>query len=379
MQKMTLDRPPLTPKEPASAFLESYLVDSLRNSRAYHIDAPGVTVKLDQNEVPWDLQSDFKKHICAKVAQTPWNRYPAPYPDHLAQLVARYAGVAAENVLLGPGSNFLITLLMDNVVRNLKGKVIISRPSFPLYESQCSYTGIPFEIWPGGKSFELDPTLLPKNIPAGSVVAFASPNNPTGSVLSSRHFEQMLKDHPQSLFIADEAYFEFSEDPFTELLGRYSNFVIVRTFSKAFGGAGVRVGYLLGPASFLKEIKKLRLPYLMNHWSVIATTEILQTPEALHGCQQHIAQIISERNRVFAELHKLAAARSFEVFPSEANFLLVRWPTQDACAKAYSGLIQDKILVRNVSGAPTLSGCLRITIGTEKENNVFLHSAQNRF
>lgn len=362
----------LKPSQPNSNWMSTLLEPSLIEAPPYKIDTPQVDIKLDQNESPWDWPEAIKGKIIDRLMRMSWNRYPGAFSDDLADKIAHYAGVESGSILLGPGSNYLVSLALSVFSKGGKlglcpGKVVIARPSFALYESHCRYEGIAYEPWLLDEQLEYAEHNLPE-LPSGSVVIFASPNNPVGNALSYERFAALLTKYPDTLWIADEAYFEYTERPYTELLGKHSNLMLIRTFSKTMGCAGVRIGYVLAHPDWLSPLKKLRLPYLLNHFSV-ATAEILLDDAAT---QEHLLLIqrnaIAQRQLLYAELKKISQVANFYVKPSEANFLLLRWPSNHEAIKVYQQLVAAGILVRNVMAAPGLAGCLRITVGSESEN-----------
>lgn len=368
----------VTPRAPSPEWLARFLEPSLIKAAPYKIDTPpAVTVKLDQNESPYDWPRAIKETIVRRVVDRPWNRYPSAFADDLAAKVAAYAGVSADSVLLGPGSNYLCSLILSvfskGIVKQRGGRLVIARPSFPLYESHCNYEGIPYQAWELDKDLEYDLATLPALEP-GSMVVFASPNNPVGNVLKREAFEGLLKKHPDVLFVADEAYFEYTKEVYTELLGRYSNFFSVRTFSKTLGYAGVRIGYVVAAPQYLTYLKKLRLPFLLNHFSLAAAEVILEDPQTKTYIEQTKRNAIGERERVYAALREFAPRGGFHVKSSEANFLLLRWSDQERTMAFYRGLIAAGILVRDVSPGPGLKGCLRVTIGEVPENTQLIEA-----
>ncbi len=356
-----------------SSFLQQFLSPTLMAAKPYRIETPDCPVKLDQNECPWDFPDELKRRITDKVAQRSWNRYPPAFAEDLTAEIGKYSQMPADCVLTGPGSNHLLALLLSALGRAMRGKMIIARPSFPLYESHCQYDGIPYEPWLLDDELEYRRELLPE-IPDGSVIVFASPNNPVGNVLPYDELKSLLTAHPTSMFVADEAYFEFLDRSYSQLLTEHQNLVLVRTFSKTLGAAGVRIGYLLGSPQLIAHLQKLRLPYLLNYFSVVAALEILRDPDMQAMTQRTISNVLSERQRVLDKLIPIARANGFHVKEPFANFFLLRWPEQDIMLKVYRGLIQQGVLVRNVSGAPQMSGCLRATIGTVAENDGFIRA-----
>ena len=354
-------------RQPSQAFLEQFMTPSLFKARGYHLEAPDVEVKLDQNESPWDWPDQVKDIVLSKLRNRPWNRYPTPFADDLASKIAAKIGVGSKNILLGPGSNYLIGLILQTFSRAIRGKVVLARPSFPLYESHCQYEGIPYEVWPLNADLEYDVSLLPE-LPAGSMVIFASPNNPVGNVFTREQLTKLLESFPDVLFVGDEAYCEFADESYTDLLHRYHNLLLVRTFSKTLGAAGVRLGYVLGAANVIELLRKPRVPFLLNQFTLVAAMEVMENQSMAKVFDDIVANALRERTRVYEALKRESTRLQFSVKPSQANFLLLRWPLQDGCDKAYQHLLKHGILVRNVSGAPSLGGCLRISIGTGPEN-----------
>ena len=367
---------PVTPSAPKAAWLEQYLEPSIIGAPPYKIDTPSVDIKLDQNESPWDWPAAIKRKIADKLLEKPWNRYPSTFSDDLADRVAAYAGFAPGSVLLGPGSNYLVSLVLTvftkGIARRQKGAVlVIARPSFPLYESHCNYEGIPYTPWLLDENLEYDVKALPELKP-GSMVLFATPNNPVGNALPKATLVTLLEKNPETLFVADEAYCEYTKEQYTDLVGRFSNLILIRTFSKTLGMAGVRIGYVAAHPTYLGYLKKLRLPYLLNNFAIAALDVVLSDPATKDYLATTRRNALHERDRVYEALKPLGARHDYFVKPSEANFILIKWPAQAAAERVYRGLIERRILVRNVSSAPGLGGCLRVTLGDEKENDAFI-------
>ncbi|MFW7377573.1 MAG: pyridoxal phosphate-dependent aminotransferase [Oligoflexus sp.] len=368
----------IVPAEPAKEWLESYFNPTLLAAKAYHIDTPKVPIKLDQNESPWDWPLEYKDRILSRVKAKEWNRYPEPYGDELHELLGQYAGISADCILTGPGSNMLIGLIIDALGRNLPGKVVIARPSFALFESHCRYSGIGYETWDLDDRFDFRLEKMP-DLPQGSLVVFASPNNPTGSFLPKNDLQALLERYPDSYFLADEAYYEFNDEPYIELLEKHANLMILRTLSKTMGAAGVRLGYAIGAKSLIQELRKMRLPYLLNHFGMEAAKVILSEPEMKAFVQRNVENVRLERDRLYTELQVLGERESFWVKASKANFLLVKFGSQGLCQIAYQRLIERGVLVRNISAGPGLSACLRISVGAPAENQALLEAIHKGF
>ena len=233
----------IEPKVPGDSWASGYFNPSLRSAMGYKLNDPeGITVKLDQNECPFDWPEPLKKRVLEGVLKQQWNRYPEPHGEHFHKLLADYVGVPRDCLITGPGSNTLIPLLIDSMGKTRKGKLVIARPSFALFEAQCKYSGVDYEPWTLSKNFEYKIDNLP-DLPEGSMVIFANPNNPTGSSIPNDLLRELLERNPKSLFVADEAYYEFAGESCVSLLKDYDNLIIMRTFSKTMGSAGIRIGY----------------------------------------------------------------------------------------------------------------------------------------
>jgi len=196
-----------------------------------------------------------------------------------------------------------------------------------------------------------------------SIIFISSPNNPTGNSFRKEDILKIIKT-TKALVVLDEAYAEFCKDSFLPLLMRYQNLVILRTFSKAFGLAGMRIGFMLSHPYIIQEVNKVRLPYNLSLFSQVAGRIALEKRRFL---TRSIKTIISERERVFENLCRL---NGIYPYPSHANFILFK--TCTCSDKLYSYLTKNGVLVRNLNGYGGLKSCLRVTIGTRRENNLFL-------
>jgi histidinol-phosphate aminotransferase len=363
----------ISPKCPSQEWVGNFFVKSLVQAAAYHIDVePAVKVKLDQNESPWDWPEALKKKILDEVGKKAWNRYPSPNLNELNEMLAAYCHVPPSCIVTGPGSNYLIALLLDNVSKGMKGRLVIPRPSFALFELHSKFAGIDYDVWPLTADLEYSLETLPSSIPAGSVILVASPNNPTGSFMSEAMLEELLVRHPDSLIVADEAYHEFAGSSFVGLLARYSNLLIIRTMSKTMGAAGIRLGFLIGSPGLIEQLTKPRLPYILNHFAVQAAIAVLRDQETREFIKRNVEEVKHQRDLMWEALAALAPKVGFEVKKSMANFFLLRWKDDSRRKKVYESLMLKGILVRDVSKGHMLSGCLRVTVGSAEENKAFL-------
>jgi histidinol-phosphate aminotransferase len=358
-------------KDVTTEDLGHFLSSSLLNAPSYHIDKSATPVKLDQNESPFDWPSDIKERVLKRVATQEWNRYPSPFADHLGELLAKDLGIKSNEILIGPGSNYLVALAMSTFTQNPKTKVVVARPSFALYESHCKYEDIHFEPWNLNDDLEYDVKNLP-SLDEHTVVVFASPNNPVGNILPKQDFKKLLSKYPTTYWIADEAYCEFTNEDYLDLLAEHSNLLLIRTLSKSYAAAGIRVGYIVAASKTIEQLRKLRLPYLLNPLSVAASEEILTSASVRKNLEAARQQVIDERRRIRNAIEASINIHGFSIKESHANFILLRWTNHEECLRVYGELIEQGVLIRNVSGAPGLKGCLRATLGRPEENDAFL-------
>lgn len=357
--------------ETPTPWLKQYLNDSLLESPGYQIDISDAVIKLDQNESPLDWPDDLKEKVFRRMTNKPWNRYPTAHAPAISALMSKYLGVPEDRLLTSVGSDHLIVLILQLFSAKMPGKLMVARPSFPLYEAHCRYFNIPYTPWHLTADLQYDLNAL-ENLPKGSFVVFASPNNPAGNSLAYDDLDRLLTNHPDSLFLADEAYYEFAKRPYTPLLEKHHNIIIVRTFSKVMSAAGIRLGYVLARPEVITQLKKPRLPYILNEFTVSAMEVLLNEPLAIAKFQNSVKDIVEQRETLISQMHPLVTKLGFRIFPSQANFILLRWPTQESCNQAYGTLMRNGIQVRNVSKAPGLAGCMRVTVGTASQNAKFM-------
>ena len=365
-------------KEPNSQFVSQFFHPNLLQSKPYKLELENNLIKLDQNESPFDWPADIKKEITQALCQEPWNTYPQDYPQKLKEALALSLNISPENIILSPGSNYHITVLLNMfATRGSSNKIIITRPSFPLFEGHCRYQNIPYEVWPLNKNFEYDLTLLPKLTP-GSCVFFASPNNPVGNSLKKKDLVSLLEKNPDCYFIADEAYWEFSEQNMIELLQKFSNLLIVRTFSKAMGSAGIRFSYILASKILCEQIKKNTLPFIINKFTSIAMTTALKNKEFMSQIKTNVNYLKKEKEKIYNYLQKKNYSDFFHVINSQTNFLCFVCKSESILQKIQMSLKEHKIIIRNVSGAG-LPQTLRVTIGKKEDNMRVLNILDSLF
>ncbi|HIE12064.1 MAG TPA: histidinol-phosphate transaminase [Desulfotomaculum sp.] len=319
-------------------------------------------IKLDANENPYDFSSEVLIRIFQKVGGQTFTRYPDPMAADLRRALAGYTGLAPGNILAGNGSDELILTLL--LTFGSGGGVIITPPTFSMYKIHARIAGAVTVEVPRLKDFAPDVPAIIRAARAADVklVILCSPNNPTGNVVSRDGVEALLSE-TAGLVLLDEAYAEFAGESCADLVPRYPRLVVLRTFSKAFGLAGLRVGYLLSDETVISELLKVKQPFNLNAFSQLAALTVL---EHLPVFEERIQRIIAGRRELY---HRLKEIPGVEVFPSRANFLLFRTPLP--AVSVYEGLLKHRVLIRNVEG-PGLERCLRVNVGTPEENETFV-------
>ncbi len=343
----------------------AFVKPAVQAVRAYTLVPRAATVKVDQNENPFDLPEDLKRDVLERALARPWSRYPPFEPRELCQELARFAGWPPEGVLAGNGSNELIQALLLVTV-GAGTRVAIPEPTFTLYALLTTILGGEVVRVPLGPDLAYEPAALlaaqRASRPALTIVC--SPNNPTGGALATEDVARLCAAN-EGLVAVDEAYHEFSGQTVAPLLPDYPNLVVLRTFSKAMALAGLRVGYLLAAPDLVREVNKARLPYNLNFFSQAVALSALA---GLDRLQANVARIVRGRERLLGELEALPGVRPF---PSRANFVLFELQAHDP-ATVFARLLERGVLVRDVTSYPRLGRCLRVSVGAESDNAAFL-------
>jgi histidinol-phosphate aminotransferase len=328
---------------------------------AYHVaDADGM-VKLDAMENPYPLPPALRRELAEVLARVDLNRYPEPTGKKLRALIARKMRVpAGMELLLGNGSDDLIQIVSLALAR--PGAVAMyPAPTFVMYSLNAIFTGMRGIGVPLRQdfSFDADAFIERMRVEKPALVFIAYPNNPTGVLYPEEKVVDVIRACP-GLVVVDEAYHVFARKTFMPRLAEFPNLVVVRTVSK-LGLAGIRLGYMAGRPEWIREFNKVRQAYNVN---VLTQAAALFALERLDVLEEQAARIRADRALLGEAIAALPGTR---VFPSEANFFLVRVKDADA---TYDALRRQGVLVRNLH--PGLDNCLRINVGTPDENRILL-------
>ncbi len=339
----------------------------VQSMHAYAIQDSVGMVKLDAMENPFRLPPELQQALGERLGALALNRYPDGRVNDLRRALAAHAGMPeGYDIMLGNGSDELISLLA--LACDVPGACVLAPvPGFVMYAMSAQLQGLDFHGVPLTVDFELDQAAMLDAIAAHkpSIVYLAYPNNPTGNLWNDESIEKIIiaQGAQGGLVVMDEAYQPFSSQTYLDRMVKHPHVLLMRTLSK-FGLAGVRLGYMMGPKALIAEIDKVRPPYnisVLNYECGLF---------ALSHADVFADQAKALRRQRDVLQHALAAFPGAQPFPSEANMILVR--VADA-AQTFDKLKAQGILVKNVSKLhPLLNNCLRLTVGTESENNQLL-------
>lgn len=321
-------------------------------------------IKLDQNESPEDFPPELKARALARLAKLDWNRYPELHAEDVRADVARHEGWPEAGVVLSPGSNLLVMALSQAAAA-----VVDTSPAFPYYKASAVAAGTPYRAVPLAPGFglPLDALLGAMDAPPG-VMFLPCPHAPTGAAFAQGDVARLAEKARATgwLLVLDETYHAFAGTDARPLARDNPGVAILRTFSKSWGLAGIRTGYLLASPRVAAVAKAFVPPFCLP----VHTCAIIRTALESPGYVAPLAERIrAERARLLAGL---AGHPRWTAYPSVTNFFLVRTP--DARA-AWEALLARGILVRRQDHYAGLEGCLRVSVGTRAENDAFLAAA----
>ncbi len=351
--------------------LKSLLRPELDELSAYSVPPEPPAVKLDANESPWPLPPDARAHLATLIHATEVNRYPDGRARALREALGWGFGGRPNEYVLGAGSDELIALLATAMCRPRPGAdrpvVIFPEPTFVMYRMTSRAHGWIALGVPLDDAWDLDADAMASAIEAHrpNIVYYATPNNPTGNRFSRDRVVALVEAYPDTLHVIDEAYGAYCDQSYATLCEEKPQCALLGTLSKV-GFAGIRVGWVRLDEELSAEVDKVRQPFNLNTVSQIVAT--LALTELAPLLEEHITSIVAERQRLAAELDLFDGLRCF---PSDANFLLVRYTGQ--VSELCGALLDRQIAVRQFPrGDARLRSCVRITIGTPEENERLL-------
>ena len=344
----------------------------VRGLKAYTLSADRASVKINQNENPWDVPERIRKETLARLEARPWSRYPDFVPRALQQRLARFADWTSEGVIAGNGSNELIQAVLMVTIGAGK-RVLICEPTFALYRQITTVLEGEIIVAPmkADLTFDVAGICDAAQRFAPEVTIICSPNNPTGQTIADEDLVCLLRV-TSGLVVIDEAYHEFAAHSVAPLLREHENLIVLRTFSKAMALAGLRVGYLLAAPVLTNEIRKALLPYNLNTFSQTAAEVAIDNYE--RELRPLVGRIIDERNRL---CHEISQVKGLTPIRSKANFMIVRSAMDPKFV--FKELLRRDILIRDVSGYPMLKDYFRVSVGRPHENGRLLTALREIF
>ena len=348
--------------------------DNLKELKPYDPHEVPYKIKLNANENPYGLPEEIIEEILSEAKNLKYFRYPSANSVKLSEIVSSFCGLNRDNIVIGNGSDELIDYLIKAFSE--KGRrIITTAPSFAMYKIYSIISGSNFAQIPLSQSnFSLneDKILEEAKKEDSSIIFIAYPNAPTGNYFAEDKIIKIIEESG-CLVVVDEAYYEFGEKTFVPLISRYDNLVILRTFSKAYSLASLRVGYLLSNPEIINEIRKVKSPFNVNTFSQLAAQVVFENKEIL---KDSIKKIIEEREKLTNRINELP---TFKVYPSRTNFVLVETSSKENLDLVYNSLLKQGILVQTFSD-PVFSRSrffLRITVGNKEENDILIKGLKN--
>ena len=308
---------------------------------------------------------DANENPLGSTSRKSYNRYPDPYQKSLKKTISKFKKIPQEQIFLGNGSDEVIDLLIRIFCTPIQDSIIVMPPTFGMYEVAARFNQNPVVKVFLTPDFQIDTPAVFKAITEETKIIFiCTPNNPTGNSMDRKSILHILEGF-NGIIVIDEAYGDFSdEESFLSLLPDFPGLVVLQTFSKAWGLAGLRLGMAFADAKIISLLNKVKLPYNINMATQALAMKALKKKEYKDYMVQ---KLLAERKILTLKLSNLDIVE--KVYPSDANFLLVKFHDAD---KIYNYLLQNNVIVRNRSNVVLCEEALRITVGNEKENDILI-------
>ena len=340
--------------------ITSLIRKNLKNFQAYSsarsLYQKGVFMDANENSLGSVISTEYDSEL---------NRYPDPLSMDLRKALGQYLDISEKNIFVGSGSDEIIDLLIRLFVEQDE-EIIVLEPTYGMYKVAAEVVGVKIRSLLLKPDFQIDiPNLLSQINSKTKIIFLCSPNNPTGTLVNLEDVETICKNF-RGIVVVDEAYIEFaSKSSLVKKIPNIENLVVLRTFSKAWGLAGIRVGYAVAQKIVIEYLNKIKLPYNLNRISSGLTIEALKNYQKMLEFRKII---LGERKKLADNLSNLG----FKVFPSEANFLLVNYPNTSDVAKKLA--VDYGIIIRDFNSKPLLKDCVRISVGTPEQNDSLIES-----
>ena len=349
--------------------IKNFFRSDIDEIKEYEILDSNGMVKLDAMENPFDLGLEFQTSFIPS-SEININRYPDGSCKNLINKLKSNLNVSEkDNILIGNGSDELIQIIC--MAFQKEGNVVLCpEPTFSMYKNIAKFVGLKFESVFLKEDFSLDADNMCESIARHdpAIIFLAYPNNPTGNIWQKPDLKKIIES-TNGIVVIDEAYRPFSGVSFIEEMRNYENLLIMGTLSKN-GLAGLRLGYLIGKQNIIRKINKLRLPFNVNSISQRVSELMLDKGDYLAS---QAKDIIKLRELMISEMRKI---EKIEVYDSSTNFVLFKI-NEGSASRVFDELLKKKILIKDMSSNNMLHNCLRVTVGTEKENKLFIQSLEN--
>lgn len=343
--------------------------EEIIRQKGYHADVVSCRIKLHANESPFTLSPSLKDALFEEMKKVHLNRYPEPGSPRIRERFAQYYGVKKDMLMVGNGSDELIHILCTALPDATPG-VMVPVPAFSMYRiislnAGQTVTEVPLEA----ETFELhvDAMLDQMAQKSPALVFISYPNAPTGNCFDEKKIEAVIAKSA-GIVVVDEAYGIFSGKTLIPLLAKYDNLVILKTLSKV-GLAAMRIGFLIGQPSLVRELDKVRLPYNINALSQVAANFYIDQ-QAFFSAQ--VAEVVRGRDELFEALGKIEGIRPY---PTDANFIFLRCDFD--ADRIHRDLIARGVLIKNLNSPGVLKNCMRVTVGSREENEGFLKALRS--
>jgi len=334
--------------------------------RPHLLDLKPYSSARDEFKGEADVYLDANENAFGSTSSDQYRRYPDPYQVALKSKISEIKGVASNKIFLGNGSDEPIDLLIRAFCNPGKDRIIITPPTYGMYEVSANINDVGIVKVPLKEDFSLDlENVIDAIEPGVKIIFLCSPNNPSGNSIPQNDIIEILKKF-QGFVVVDEAYIDFS--PHSSLiseLDNYANLIILQTFSKAWGLAALRLGMAFADEEIIGILSMIKPPYNINGSSQELALKALEKQELM---KEMIDGILAQKKRLASMLADINGVQI--VYPSDANFLLVKI---DHAHEIYLKLIERKVIVRDRSKVELCENCLRITVGTEEENNALIN------
>ncbi len=343
--------------------IEDLIRPEIRSFIPYNANQQPYRIKLDANESPFNMPLEVREKLSAFISDNPeLNLYPDTDSIQLRKALAEHWSADSDQIIVGTGSDQLIQIIA-NVFVGPGDKVLYPTPSFGMYRDSCLIAGgtpVSYLLDPASRfEYSKQAIIEAYDREKPKIIYICNPNNPTGNLMPREDVLAVAEYCRNSAVIVDEAYAEFCDTTVIPYVNKYENLLVLKTFSKAYGLAGIRCGYSIAGHALTKAVNLARPPYNISSLSQYTALLVLSAKEQI---QKNVALLIAEREWAAARLKEI---KGLDVYGSAANFILVK---VENCVEVYKKLCEKGIFVRAFGQSPLLKDCLRISIGTHEQN-----------